>query len=117
MSYNLALADRVREALICHTDNLEEKEMFSGICFMVNGKMCICVSNYELMCRIGPDNLEAALEHGRGNARQMTMKERVMKDYVLISEEGFRTKSDFDYWVGLALEFNPKAKASKKNRA
>jgi hypothetical protein len=39
-----------------------------------------------------------------------------MKGYVLIEESGMRSKKDFDYWVGLALEFNQKAKASKKRK-
>jgi hypothetical protein len=32
---------------------VEEKKMFGGMCFMVNGKMCICIRN-EILCRIGP---------------------------------------------------------------
>ena len=31
-----------------------------------------------------------------------------------VSEEGFKNKKDFDYWIGLSLDFNKRAKASKK---
>jgi len=33
---------------------------------------------------------------------------------VYIQEEGLTTKEDIDYWVGLALDFNKKAKATAK---
>ena len=36
-----------------------------------------------------------------------------MKGYVFVSEEGRATAADFNYWVGLSLAFNDKAKASK----
>ncbi|MBS1686855.1 MAG: TfoX/Sxy family protein, partial [Bacteroidetes bacterium] len=44
MAYDHDLADRVREALVDVPD-VTEKEMFSGIAFMVDGKMCINVSH------------------------------------------------------------------------
>jgi len=42
--------------------DVEEKEMFSGTCFMVNGKMCVGVSHDDLLCRIGAAQMEGALE-------------------------------------------------------
>jgi hypothetical protein len=39
-----------------------------------------------------------------------------MNDYVYVSEEAFHTQKDFDQWIKLALDFNPKAKASKKKK-
>lgn len=96
-----------------HLPDVEEKEMFRGVCFMVNGKMCVCVSGNELLCRIGAEQMEKSLENG--NVRQMIMaRNRPSKDFVYVSEEGFRHQKDFDHWIKLALDFNPKAKASKK---
>jgi TfoX/Sxy family transcriptional regulator of competence genes len=112
MAYNTKLADRIREALV-HLANVEEKEMFRGVCFMVNGKMCVCVSGDEMLCRIGSEQMEAALENI--NVRQMVMaRNRPSKDFVFVSEDGFHHQKDFDHWIKLALAFNPKAKASKK---
>lgn len=91
---------------------VEEKEMFGGMCFMVNDKMCVGVMKDEMMCRIDPDISGTVLEkHG---CRPMTMGGKTMNGYVLVSEEGMKTKKAFDYWIGLCLEFNPLAKASKK---
>jgi TfoX/Sxy family transcriptional regulator of competence genes len=113
MSYNTKLADRVRHAFM-DLPVVEEKEMFRGVCFMVNGKMCTCVSGDELLCRIGAPQMEAALEHDY--ARQMIMRGRASKDFVFINEDGFRSQKDFDHWIKLCLEFNPIAKASKKRK-
>jgi TfoX/Sxy family transcriptional regulator of competence genes len=112
MSYNTKLADRIREALV-HLPDVEEKEMFRGVCFMVNGKMCICVSGDEMLCRIGADAMVTALENSY--ATQMIMaRNKPSRDFVYVSEEGFYNQKDFDHWIKLALDFNPKAKASKK---
>ena len=113
MAYNTKLADRIREAL-AHLPDVEEKEMFRGVCFMVDGKMCVCVSADEMLCRVGADQVEAALE--QNGCRQMINNGRTMKDYVFVGEEGFRTKKEFDHWIKLSLDFNPKAKASKKKK-
>jgi TfoX/Sxy family transcriptional regulator of competence genes len=111
MAYNESISNRIREAL-AEVPDVEEKRMFGGICYMVDGKMCIGVAQDEMMCRVGEDNYEEALE--RNGCRQMVFTGRPMKGYVFVSEEGMKAKKDFDYWIRLCLEFNPKAKASKK---
>jgi len=40
-----------------------------------------------------------------------------MIGYVLIDETGMSNKKDFEYWIGLSLDFNKKAKSSKKKKA
>src|ERR1700753_512934 len=112
MSYNTKLADRVREAL-AHLPDVEEKEMFRGVCFMVNGKMCVCVSEDELLCRIGAEAMQNALDEN--GVRQMVMaRNKPSRDFVYVSEEAFHRQADFDKCIKLALDFNPKAKASMK---
>lgn len=113
MAYNTKLADKVREALASQAD-VEEKEMFRGVCFMVNGKMCVCVSDNELMCRIGEEATAAVVEEN--GIRQMVMRGKVLNDYIYVSEEAWHRKQDFDRWIKLSLDFNPKAKASKKKK-
>ncbi len=111
MAYNEKLADRIREALV-DQPNVEEKKMFKGLCFMVNGKMCLCASGDEMLCRIGPDIFEQALE--TNGCRGMVRNGKPLKDFVYVSEEAMRTQQQFDYWVNAALAFNPLAKATKK---
>jgi TfoX/Sxy family transcriptional regulator of competence genes len=47
MAYNEALARRISEAL-SSIPKVEERNMFGGICFMVDEKMCIGVQNDEM---------------------------------------------------------------------
>lgn len=107
IAYNQELTNRVREALSQHAD-VEEKKMFGKVAFMVNGKMCVSVGGDELMCRIDPEVYETAFE--KAGCRKMIHGGRTMKGYVYVNENILRTKSDFDYWIKLALDFNGKVK-------
>jgi len=40
----------------------------------------------------------------------------VMKGFVFVHQSTITRKKDFDYWIKLCLEFNKKAKASKKKK-
>jgi len=113
MAYSEKLVDRIREALATQK-LLEEKRMFGGVCFMVNDKMCVGVNGDEMMCRIDPDAAEVALE--RNYARPMDFTGKPMKGYVFVHEDGLKKKADFEYWINLSLEFNKKAKSSKKKK-
>jgi len=113
MAYNELLADRIRERLE-HLPNLEEKRMMGGLTFMLNDKMCVGVLKDDLMCRIDENEVEQAVE--RRGCRQMEFTGKPMKSFVLIDETGYSSKKDFDYWIDLALDFNPKAKSSKKKK-
>lgn len=112
MAYNQKLAARIRKRLA--DLNTEEKEMMGGLTFMVNGKMCVGIIKDELMCRIDPDHHDAAIE--KTGCRTMDFTHRPMKGYVMIDETGMKSKTDFDYWTGLALAYNDKAKSSKKKK-
>src|ERR1700743_2660190 len=111
MAFNERLANRIREALAALPD-VEEKKMFHGICFMVKGKMCLCVRLDEMLCRIGPHKYAEALE--MNHCRPMIHNGRTMTGFVFVSEEGIKKKKDFEYWVNLALAFNKEAKAAVK---
>ncbi len=39
---------------------------------------------------------------------------RPMKGYVFVEPEGIDTEKELEDWLQLCLDFNPKAKASKK---
>jgi hypothetical protein len=113
MAYNEKLADRLREVLAqIPKIKVEEKRMFKGLAFMVNGKMCVNVSGDDIMCRFDPALQESLAE--RNGFRTMIMKGREYKGFGYVSEEGFKSKRDFDFWLSLCLSFNSKAKASKK---
>ena len=111
MAYSEKLANRIREA-ISELPNVLEKEMMGGLTFMVNDKMCIGIIKDEMMCRIAPELHETLIE--KQGCRTMDFTKRPMKGYIMIDDSGMKTKKDFEYWISLCLEFNKKAKSSKK---
>ncbi|MGY3212966.1 TfoX/Sxy family protein [Mucilaginibacter sp. HD30] len=114
MAANEDLTNRIRETLFNKGySNVEEKKMFNGICFMVNGKMCVCASNDEMLCRVGPFYLEALEIYG---VRGMIRNGKPLKDYVFVSAEILSNAVNFNYWIDTALAFNKFAKASKKSK-
>ncbi len=113
MAYSEKLAKRIRERLEA-LSNIEEKEMMGGLTFMYNDKMCVGIIKDELMCRIDPDLHETAIS--KTGCRTMDFTNRPMKGYVMVDESGLKTKKDFEYWINLALDFNKKAKASRKRK-
>lgn len=113
MAYNTQLADRIREYLAGFSKlNIEEKKMFRGLTFMINGKMCISVSTDNLMCRFDPVLQEEVAE--KIGFKPMIMKGSELKGYCYVVPEGYKKMKDFEYWINLCLSFNSKAKASKK---
>ncbi len=113
MAFDEKLNDRIREHL-SHLQKVEEKHMFGGTCYMVNGKMCVGVVGDEMMCRIDHAIYEEALE--KTGCREMDFTGKPMKGYVFVSTEGLKSKKQMEYWINLCLEFNKKAKPSKKKK-
>jgi hypothetical protein len=113
MAYNHQLANRVREALVDIPDlKIEEKKMFSGLAFMVNGKMCVNVSGDGLMCRFDPTRHEEIAE--RNGYEPMVMRGQELKGYCYVNPDGFKIQNDFKFWLDICLDFNDRAKVSKK---
>ena len=103
MAYNESLAERARQALN-ECKDVTAKKMMGGLTFMVNGKMCIGILKDDLMVRLDPDVYDAVLK--RKGCREMDITGKPMRGFVFVSSEGFKTKKDLDYWIGLALDFN-----------
>ena len=120
MAYDELMADRIRIIFDDKKVSFSEKKMFSGLCFMVDDKMC-CGIHYDkkkemdlLMARIGEDAAER--EKDRKGCHPMDFTGRPMKGYVFISPEGFESEEDLSFWIQLCVDFNPLAKASKKRK-
>jgi TfoX/Sxy family transcriptional regulator of competence genes len=113
MAYNENLADRVREILV-NQKKVEEKKMFGGVAYMVNSKMCVGIVKDDLLARIDPEIYESCLE--KDGCREMDFSGKPMKGFVFISTEGTNRQKDLEYWVGLAIDFNKKAKAIKPTK-
>ena len=114
MSYNEKLADRVREIIAETHDRVEEKKMFGGLCFMVNDKMCLGIEQERIMVRLDPAIYEESLE--KEGCTPMDFTGKVMKGYVFVDAAVLNTTKKLDHWVQLALDYNKRAKVSKKKK-
>lgn len=113
MAYNINLADRVREYLAeIPSIDIEEKEMFNVLNFMVNGKTCVCVSGEKLMLRFDPSRQEELSE--KDGYETMLMKGKEYKGYCYINPNGFKDRKDFEFFLNLCLDYNKIVKSSKK---
>ena len=81
---------------------------------MVDDKMCIGIVQDQLMARVGPNMYESLLtEKG---AAPMTFTGKTMSGFIYVNDEGWDTDEDLSFWVDQCLEYNPKAKESKRKK-
>jgi TfoX/Sxy family transcriptional regulator of competence genes len=110
MAYDEELADRIRE-LIAAERGVEEKRMFGGLAFLINGNMSVAASGRGgLMVRVPPDETEKLL--GRDHVEPMVMGGREMRGWLRIAADGLKTKRQLQSWVtrgvGYAKNLKPK---------
>ncbi len=115
MSFDEKLATRVRMAL-AGRDDVVEKKMFGGLCFMVNGAMCCGLTRSDFMVRVGPAQYDDAL--AEPHARPMDFTGRPLKGMVYVAPAGLRTEAALAGWVrrGLAFVSTLPAKKSPSSR-
>lgn len=111
MAYDENLADRIHQKLRERHVAFNDMKMMGGLVFMVNDKMCVGVIKHTLMVRIDPEIFINVLL--RPHCHPMDFTGRTMKGYVMVDPEGVDAEVDLDYWIDLALEFNPRAHSSK----
>lgn len=114
MAYDEFLADRIKAELKRQNVPFEEKKMMGGVCYLVNDKMCVGIVKQKLMARIGTEKYDEAFD--KPGCREMDFTGKPLKGYVFVEPDGIDLDSDLAYWVNLALEFNPRAKSSKKRK-
>ncbi|GJM32190.1 MAG: hypothetical protein DHS20C18_11910 [Saprospiraceae bacterium] len=114
MAIDEHLADRMRQFFAEKKVTPEEKKMMGGLGFMVDDKLCIGIYKGGLMARTDPEE-EATLSNKLG-AEPMIHGGRPMKGYIMVAPEGFDSDDDLEFWIRKCLEFNPKAKSSKKKK-
>ena len=111
MAYDEHLADRIHRALRERHIAFNDIKMMGGLCFMVNDKMCVGVIKHSLMVRIDPEKFYDELL--KPHCHPMDTTGRTMKGYAMIEPEGIDAEVDLEYWIDLALEYNPRAHSSK----
>src|SRR5579871_3629000 len=102
MAYDEGLAERLR-GVFEEEPRAIEKKMFGGLCFMVDGKMCVGIVKDELMVRVGPEKNAEAL--ARPHARPMDFTGKPMKGFVYVAPEGFESDATLQWWVAQGVAF------------
>ena len=112
MAYDEFLADRIRHKFQELEISFEAKKMMGGICFLVNDKMCVGIVNNKMMARIDPGKTEEAFL--KPGCHEMDFTHRPMKGFIFVEPEGIDQDQDLEYFIRLAMAYNPLAKSSKK---
>jgi TfoX/Sxy family transcriptional regulator of competence genes len=102
MAFSEELAERIRHAL-ARRKGVEEKKMFGGIGFLLNGNMLVGVWKDSLIVRLGPDEGEEALKEA--HVSEFDITGRAMKGWVLVAPEGVEDDDDLSGWVQRAVKF------------
>ena len=102
MAYDQDLARRIRE-LLAGSPGLEEKRMFGGVGFLLQGNMACGVHGDELIVRVGPVKDTEAL--AEPHTRPFDMTGRPMAGWVMVAPGGFTGKEDLQRWVERGLQF------------
>ena len=116
MAFDPHLLDRIRHYLKDLTP-FREAKMMGGLCIMVNDKMCLGIDKEQdgsnrLMLRLDPLTYHPLLEEE--GIRAMDMTGRPMKGFIFVADFAFEDDAQLHRFIDLALEYNPRAKASKK---
>lgn len=102
MNANEPIADRVR-LLLSDDRRVEEKKMFGGLGFMLNGNMALAVSKKgELMVRLGKDGEAAARKLPHVNQLDLAHK---MGGMLFVPEEAIAEEQTLKQWVDLATGY------------
>lgn len=96
MAYDKGLAQRVTE-LMEEKPRFNEKKMFGGVCYLLNGNMACGVLNEDLIVRVGPEKYEDFLKFP--HARKFDITGRPMKGWVMVSYGGHESDEDLSEWV------------------
>jgi TfoX/Sxy family transcriptional regulator of competence genes len=102
MAFDEALAGRIRDVLK-RKSGVEEKKMFGGIGFLLNGNMLVGVWKDSLILRLGPDESDEALKEP--HVSEFNITGRAMKGWVLVAPEGVGDDDQLSGWVQRAVRF------------
>lgn len=102
MVFDDKLAGRIREA-VANTKGIEEKKMFGGVAYMLDGRMFCGVLKDDLIVRVGPDQYGEAL--AVPHVRPMDMKGMPLKGFMFVGPQGCRTRKDLERWIRTGMDY------------
>jgi TfoX/Sxy family transcriptional regulator of competence genes len=101
MTYDVELADRLREALD-GVDGVSEQRMFGGLSFLVHGSLAVSASSRGgLLLRVDPAQAGALLDPP--HVGRFVMRGRELDGWLRVDAEAVSTEEDLHRWVGLGV--------------
>ena len=102
MAYDEDLVNRLREVLA--GERVDEKRMFGGLAFLINGNMAVASSGRGgLMVRVPPEDTAELLS--RDYVEPMVMAGRETRGWVRIGDDGVRTARQLKSWVSRGVDY------------
>ena len=108
MAFDEALAGRIR-TLLARRKGIEEKKMFGGIGFLLNGNILVGVWKESLIVRLGPEEGDLALKEAC--VREFDITGPAMNGWVLVEPEGVKPDDQLSAWIQRAIKFVAKLPA------
>lgn len=102
MTYDEQLAQRL-SSLTQKRQDMHEQKMFGGVGYLLRGNMCFGIYKEFLILRLGLEKAAKVLT--QKNVKPFDITGRVMKGWVMISPDGFKTGAQLKKWIDLAVEF------------
>jgi TfoX/Sxy family transcriptional regulator of competence genes len=102
MPFSAALAERIRQA-VNRRKNIEEKKMFGGVGFLLNGNMLVGVWKDSLIVRLGAEESDGALQEP--HVKEFAITGRAMKGWILVGPEGVQDDAQLSAWIQRAVTF------------
>ena len=96
------LVDRIRE-LMRRRRGYSEKKMFGGVCFMINGNMCVGPWKGALIVRLDRDLHEET--QSEPHVKPMDITGKVMKGWALVEPDGIASHADLKEWIDRGVRY------------
>jgi TfoX/Sxy family transcriptional regulator of competence genes len=102
MAFDASLAARIR-AILARKKGIEERKMFGGVGFLLNGNMLVGVWKDSIIVRLGHDKYDDALVEP--HVREFDITGKTMKGWIMVEPEGVKDHDQLKDWIGRATTF------------
>ena len=101
MPYSEQLATRIREMMPSNIE-FNEREMFGGLAFLINGHMAIAASGKGgILVRCSPDEVDKLVQESE--VEIAVMRGKKMNGWLRVSDKRLRTKKQLQKWVDIGI--------------
>lgn len=96
------LVERIRP-FMKRRKGYSEQKMFGGVCFMINGNMCVGPWKGSLIVRLPKEDHDAT--QSERHAKPMDITGKVMRGWARIEPNGIASDDELKSWIARAAKF------------